>query len=197
MPSEKELAIYQGVLRLLQEGADIHALKASDIAEAAGLGKGTLYNYFSSKEEILLSTIRYTMEEHFRQLTEAIDQQQGFEKKLRSALEYEVHHQASHHQTWFLLSYFGVQGMPRKPREPSGFFQQMQRKTAQLMLHLARLGQEEGILGAYSEEEVLMAFTGAFAALSFRLCAEPSLPAERLVTSCYEMLVRGLQNPIG
>ena len=51
MPSEKELAIYQGVLRLLQEGADIHALKASDIAEAAGLGKGTLYNYFSSKEE--------------------------------------------------------------------------------------------------------------------------------------------------
>ena len=50
MPSEKELAIYQGVLRLLEQGADIHALKASDIAAAAGLGKGTLYNYFSSKE---------------------------------------------------------------------------------------------------------------------------------------------------
>ena len=115
MPSEKELAIYQGVLRLLQEGADIHALKASDIAEAAGLGKGTLYNYFSSKEEILLSTIRYTMEEHFRQLTEAINRQQGFEKKLRSALEYEVHHQGSHHQTWFLLSYLACRECPGNP----------------------------------------------------------------------------------
>ena len=124
MPSEKELAIYQGVLRLLEQGADIHALKASDIAAAAGLGKGTLYNYFSSKEEILLSTIRYTMEEHLRHLREA-------------------------------------------------------------------MGQREGVLGNYSQEEILLAFTGVFSALSFRLCAQKE-PPDSLVPLCCRMLVRSL-----
>ena len=195
MPSEKELAIYQGVLRLLAEGADIYALKASDIAQAAGIGKGTLYNYFSSKEEIILSTIRYTMEEHLERLREAMAQKPDFSAKLHCALAYELSHHSHHFQTLFLLSYFGAKGLPPELKKAGEFFPVLQEKTSALILQIAALGQQEGILGNYSREEVLMAFTGVFSALSLRLCSQPLLTkesAEELIDSYYRMLVRSL-----
>ncbi len=191
MPCEKELAIYQGVLRLLEQGANIHALKASDIAAAAGLGKGTLYNYFSSKEEILLSTIRYTMEEHLRHLREAMGQREDFLGKVERAMEYEVSHHGSHHQTLFLLSYFGGKGLPAELEKAGDFFPALQEETAALILETAALGQREGVLGNYSQEEILLAFTGVFSALSFRLCAQKE-PPDSLVPLCCRMLVRSL-----
>lgn len=195
MPCEKELAIYQGVLRLLAEGADIYALKASDIAQAAGIGKGTLYNYFSSKEEIILSTIRYTMEEHLRQLQEAMAQKPDFSGKLHCALGYELSHHNHHSQTLFLLSYFGAKGLPPELKKEEGFFPALQEETAALILQLSALGQQEGVLGIYTREELLMAFTGVFSALSLRLCNQPLLektPPEELIDSYYRLLVRSL-----
>ena len=49
----KVLALYEAVLKLLDEGADINTLKVSDMTERAGIGKGTAYDYFKSKEEII------------------------------------------------------------------------------------------------------------------------------------------------
>lgn len=49
---EKEIAMYEAVLTLLGEGASIEKIKVSDITKKAGIGKGTAYEYFDSKEEI-------------------------------------------------------------------------------------------------------------------------------------------------
>lgn len=37
---------------------DFHAVQMDEIAEAANVAKGTLYNHFSSKEDLYISTIR-------------------------------------------------------------------------------------------------------------------------------------------
>lgn len=58
----KVLALYRAVLELLDEGADINTMKVSDITERAGIGKGTAYDYFKSKEEIIASALSYDME---------------------------------------------------------------------------------------------------------------------------------------
>lgn len=195
MPCEKELAIYGGVLRLLAQGADIYALKVSDIAAAAGIGKGTLYNYFSSKEDIILSTIRYTMEEHLEQLRQALSQEPAFPGKVQAALRYEICHHSRHSQTLFLLSYFGAKGIPPEFPNHGALFPDLQQETISLILETTALGQQEGILGDYSQEEILMAFTGVFSALSLRLCGEPNLAVESpepLVKLYYQFLVRAL-----
>ena len=57
---EKELTIMRALLSLISNGASISEIKASDIAREAGLGKGTLYNYFASKEDIFAKTIIYS-----------------------------------------------------------------------------------------------------------------------------------------
>lgn len=54
---EKKLALYKAVLQLLEEDADIHTLKVQDITAKAGIGKGTAYEYFSSKEEMIAKAV--------------------------------------------------------------------------------------------------------------------------------------------
>ena len=56
---QRETAIYQAALGLIAQGASPAAMKVQDIAQAAGIGKGTVYEYFSSKEEILRGMALY------------------------------------------------------------------------------------------------------------------------------------------
>ncbi|MCD8356803.1 MAG: TetR/AcrR family transcriptional regulator [Clostridia bacterium] len=60
--SKKEIAAFHGLFRLAASGKPFSSIKVQDIATAAGIGKGTLYEYFSSKEEILSRAILYTLE---------------------------------------------------------------------------------------------------------------------------------------
>ena len=55
----KAIAVYNAVLSLLKEGSDVTKLTVSDIAKAAGIGKGTTYEYFSSKDEIIAKSLIY------------------------------------------------------------------------------------------------------------------------------------------
>ena len=50
---EKKAAVFRAVLKLLRQGRPLGDLKVSEIAEAAGIGKGTVYEYFPSREELL------------------------------------------------------------------------------------------------------------------------------------------------
>lgn len=50
---ERETALYEAALRLIAKGVNPAAMKVQQIADEAGIGKGTVYEYFASKEEIL------------------------------------------------------------------------------------------------------------------------------------------------
>ncbi|MBQ7816348.1 MAG: TetR/AcrR family transcriptional regulator [Oscillospiraceae bacterium] len=57
--SEKEICVFNGVLSLCKEGKKIYNITVQEIAKAADMGKGTLYEYFSSKEDIILNALLY------------------------------------------------------------------------------------------------------------------------------------------
>lgn len=77
----KVLALYRAVLELLDDGADINAMKVSDITEHAGIGKGTAYDYFKSKEEIIASALSYDMERKIQtEMAHMSDKEHFFEK---------------------------------------------------------------------------------------------------------------------
>lgn len=69
---EKEQAVYRAVLALLEQGNDLSTLTVSRIAAAAGIGKGTVYEYFASKEEIVRGLIEYCVEEELTRLGAAL-----------------------------------------------------------------------------------------------------------------------------
>lgn len=57
--SPKVEALYKAVMALLLEGRQIRKMKVSEITEKAGIGKGTAYEYFESKEELLVDALDY------------------------------------------------------------------------------------------------------------------------------------------
>lgn len=88
--SEKEKAIFKGIMDLLNQGHRIHELKVSDIAAAAGIGKGTVYEYFSTKEEILRQAVSYYVYKEFEAFSSLINNQFRFEEIIYRILNHTV-----------------------------------------------------------------------------------------------------------
>lgn len=56
---EKEVRAFEAVRCLVEQGCAVHTLTVQQIAGTAGMGKGTLYEYFESKEQILAGAALY------------------------------------------------------------------------------------------------------------------------------------------
>ena len=52
-----------------------HATRISDVAERAGIGKGTVYLYFDSKEDLLISILQSYIDEAMSLVEELVDDQ--------------------------------------------------------------------------------------------------------------------------
>lgn len=57
----KVLLLYEAVQRIIGEGVDMSDIRVSSITERAGIGKGTAYDYFDSKEEIMACAFLFYM----------------------------------------------------------------------------------------------------------------------------------------
>ena len=60
--------------------------KIIDIAMNAGIGKGTVYEYFSSKEEILLEVLSKVVVMDFQQISKKVDKETGCREQLKAYL---------------------------------------------------------------------------------------------------------------
>lgn len=83
----KEQAVYQAVLALFEDGADINNITVAEITGRAGIGKGTAYEYFSGKEEMIAKAFLYNGELFCRQLYEGVCR----EKTLTDKVNYVLH----------------------------------------------------------------------------------------------------------
>lgn len=85
---EKVLLIYQAVPQMLKEGADINTLKVSEITKRAGIGKGTAYEYFSSKEELITRALLFYIEKKVNDIENISESQNSFPDKIHAVLDY-------------------------------------------------------------------------------------------------------------
>lgn len=83
----KVLLLYQAVNQLLAEGADPANLKVSTITDRAGIGKGTAYEYFDSKEEIVTHAVVYQMQTAMEQLEKELLARKSFRDQLNYLLD--------------------------------------------------------------------------------------------------------------
>lgn len=71
--------------------------KVENIAKEAGIGKGTIYHYFQSKEEILSQMISFYMGEYFEKIKSIFSSQLVFDEMLNQWLEFNLVCAKSHH----------------------------------------------------------------------------------------------------
>lgn len=84
---EKVLLLYQAVGEWIEEGADIEGLSVSDITQKAGIGKGTAYDYFETKEEIIMYAVLFNLEQALEGFQEQLLQRRTFRDRILYALE--------------------------------------------------------------------------------------------------------------
>lgn len=87
-PPEKVLRMYEAVHGFMIEGRDLVSLKVVDITSAASIGKGTAYEYFSSKEEIIASAMAYEYKNKITELVARMFRQQGFKNRVMNVMDW-------------------------------------------------------------------------------------------------------------
>lgn len=107
--SSKEVALYESVLSLIDEGAAIGNLKISQIAQRAGIGKGTTYEYFKSKEELIGKALFYNLHKKMENLLEELQKVQGFKNTLYTIFTWMEQHLKDHPFVYQLISMNGIE----------------------------------------------------------------------------------------
>lgn len=85
--SEKERKILDAAVLLIEsKSSSWGSVKVADIAQAAGIGKGTVYEYFSSKVEILQKAICYYIEKEVEESWDEISREMNFHDSVLLAM---------------------------------------------------------------------------------------------------------------
>ena len=71
--AQRKAKVYEAALALTSQGVSPAAMTIQQLADAAGIGKGTVYEYFSSKEEILQGLGHYCFEQENARVAERFD----------------------------------------------------------------------------------------------------------------------------
>ena len=78
----KVCQMYKAVIQMLEQGVDAGSIHVSDITEKAGIGKGTAYEYFDTREEIVACAIVYHVQWLFEWLENALMERESFREQL-------------------------------------------------------------------------------------------------------------------
>ena len=85
MKPEKIERILSAACQLFAE-SDFHNVSMEEVAVSAGVGKGTLYNYFQSKDDLYFSILQSRLEKLLGVLEKAYSNRDDFIRNLRSLI---------------------------------------------------------------------------------------------------------------
>lgn len=80
--------LYGAVIHLLEDGKNVSSLTVAEITEKAGIGKGTAYEYFKSKEEMIARAILYGIIQSFEEIEHRIGSLTSFQAKYMEILNW-------------------------------------------------------------------------------------------------------------
>lgn len=136
--SDKESRIIQAATKLFARYG-IRKTTIDDIAQEAGIAKGTIYLYFKSKEEIIAVSVKESTKEILTRISGAADKESTIAGKLKAiALErINFHHEMrellgiSKEIHFEILTY--MQLTPEVSKEALNYFQQEMKLVAQIL----------------------------------------------------------------
>ena len=194
---EKELLIMRALLRLLSGGMSIVEIKTSDIAREAGIGKGTLYNYFETKEDIFARTIVYSIDTQMHDIFEQMNRAEGFKNKCYTVLRI-AHEIASNERSDFHLLLFNLGGRDMKQLmgEDMSFAWRYLAMIRGKVMQLAQAGVAEGLFPPFSDEEytysVFAAALMSFVHARCRMNPPTDETLKNAMDNAYKLLLKAL-----
>ncbi len=194
--SEKEILIFNAVTKLINDGTKIHTIKVADIAKVAGIGKGTIYDYFKSKEEILEKAILYHMNEELYKALEEIKSSCDFKSKYYKILEMTQNNIVNYHSSANLLSSVGTYELKEVLVNNIEEVKNRENIINKTINDIVNLGIKEGIIKNQDDktyqEQVFKSTIMGFA--HYIVCENiiDTLEIEKGKDRAYKLLIKGL-----
>ncbi len=158
-----------------------------EIAQAAGIGKSTLYDYFSTKDEILLSFVENELQILTEELAMIAGEAINAREKLRNLMFTYMEYLARNEEFYIKLNYqvqrLAVNSLERiQPRRHA-------------LQDLVRQAIEEGVRdGSFRPVNSLLATRVMFTALTPAVyTTRPSGSRQQMMEEAYRLLVEGIQ----
>ncbi|MEG2053677.1 MAG: TetR/AcrR family transcriptional regulator, partial [Oscillospiraceae bacterium] len=154
--SKKQILIFDAVLKQLNEGANFYNLKVADIAATAGIGKGTVYEYFKSKDDIIIGAILYNFDLLVEDLNAKLSGEKDFDNMLEVFFDCIDNAIKDNAKTFYLL----FQNIPpqEKPMmcagENKGIFSQRQKSVKDAVGRILKVGITQGKIKLHSIDKM-------------------------------------------
>ncbi|MGL5692785.1 MAG: TetR/AcrR family transcriptional regulator [Peptostreptococcaceae bacterium] len=147
--SQKEILIFEGFGKLVDEGFSLNNIKVSDIAKAAGIGKGTIYEYFKTKEEVIAKSICYKMNLGFANIVAKSDEEETFEEKCKKSFEEIMKFMSSNfHYFQVMITNKEIQEIMGLGKEENNEIVELRNYVLSLLDPTISLGIQEGIINS-------------------------------------------------
>jgi AcrR family transcriptional regulator len=158
-----------------------------EIAEAAGIGKSTLYDYFPSKDDILLSVVEDELQTLTDQMREIGKQDTGALEKLRKMMFAYMEYLATNEDFYLKLSY-QVQRLAQESLE------RIQRKRHALQDLVRNVIDEGAREGCFRTVDTLLATRVIFTALTPAVyTTRPSGSRQQMMEEAFTLMLKGIQ----
>lgn len=145
--SEKEIAIFNGVIKLIKSGIDPYLIRVQEIAAAANVGKGTIYEYFRTKEEAISKAILYYLHHEIETAYARIREKKVFQAKFEAFLDIVKEFFDNNSSTLnLLLAAGGIQEFYSYLRHEQQELQEITANVKRVIAHLLQSGYREGAL---------------------------------------------------
>lgn len=188
-PPEKVQRIYEAISELVQENREIAALKVQEITSRAGIGKGTAYEYFSSKEEIILHAGLWICFQQNRELLKELEKYDDFQSKFMFLLGWmENHKEQNELLIKDLKGSFHGECTQLKELIPEGLIEKAKEYMTRQINRLFDLGYREGIITIQDEEKRMIVFFGTM--MQYRFMS--GMSKEEYKQFIYECMVKSL-----
>ncbi len=166
-----------------------HGATTQDIAQELGIQQGSLYYYFSSKEEALLQVCEYGFETYVAQMQKIFARQQPFEAKMYSIIS---SHLSRYRQKSNALKVHNDQRL-FLPKEKRGRLKELGTAYRELLETTLREGVEQGVLRADIDLHfVAYSIIGLCNAWGLNLIRDDSVELFDTVDACADLILHGV-----
>lgn len=166
--SEKVQKMYEAIAAFVEEKRDLSTIKVSEITSRAGIGKGTAYEYFSSKEEIIIHATVWLCGQQLNQMVEGISVLDCFKEKFFFLLQWiEEHKEYNELILKAMKGSFHGDCENLKKCVPAETANHVREHIAIQINRLMEEGYQEGIFTEQDIEKRVMIFLGALMQYGF------------------------------
>lgn len=194
---EKEKAIFSGIIALIKQGINPYSIKVSDIALEANVGKGTIYDYFSSKEEVISKAILNYIGIQLQAAYQQVKAKTSFKDKYYQLLDLLVGQAEENKLYCKLLSPLGgTQDFYEHLAAHKAYFLANTTWIQTIYEDLFEAGEAEAIIQTGDPADAFyreMAITGSLAAfLQYLYRPQPNAQTDEAKAASYRLLLKAL-----